>query len=87
MQNVSLVTEHILSGKRYRIIHIFQGVLHQKPVNSNNNWFMEMERVFIKYTHFCYNRLSKPIKIQNGQDQEQNNAIFDRWMLLKHLVV
>ena len=75
MENTSLVTEHILSGKNTKYSYISRSIT-QKPVNSNNNWIMEIGTE--SHTDVpIYVIVGFQSQTRFGPDQTQNNGIFD----------
>ena len=74
--NISLVNEHILQKKNTEYSYVSRMVSF-KPVNSNNNWTMEIgtesgtDVLIYVITGF-------QTAARAGPDQTQNNAIFDR---------
>ena len=74
--NIALVNEHILAKKNTDYSYVSR-MISSKPVNSNNNWRMEIG---------TESGTDVPIYVivgfqsaaRAGPNQEQNNAIFDR---------
>ena len=74
-ENIALVNEHILAKKNTDYSYVSR-MISPKPVNSNNNWRMEIGTE--SGTDVQYMLLLVQSAARAGPDQEQNNAIFDR---------
>ena len=74
--NIALVNEHILAKKNTEYSYVSRSI-SSKPVNSNNNWRMEIG-VESGNNVPIYVIVGFQSAARAGPNQEQNNAIFDR---------
>ena len=74
-ENVNLVTEHVLAKQNTEYSYVSRSIT-QKPINSNNNWIMEIGTESGTDVPI-YVIVGFQTAARAGPNQTQNNAIFD----------